>query len=386
MPQSRLGLIEAGTSSGMYEALAQLVADKQKADLLKQQEEERVQRRALEGRRQTEDERRNRRTEGFDERRVVVGESGEQRAVAGEGRTAADWARQNKERDESRRIIEGMRPALKTSLMLESYGGPKRSESEIQTAEERGTDTGRETASAWGAGVGPTEAAKLGMLDASALKRITWNSAANMREIAATPRPTYSEPLVPTVGPDGRTILTPRSEAGGREPGMVDKPATAASRKVLAYWEQMKEASDALDLSAPAVAKMGLGGQARMQYAPNWLQSADGRAYTNAQRAFTDARLRQRSGAAIPNHEYENDARTFFVQPGDTPADIARKNAARQKLLDAVAYEAGDAYHEAYGEKPKPAGGGAPAGGGTSPDDQAKADAAFLRSRGGVVR
>jgi hypothetical protein len=65
--------------------------------------------------------------------------------------------------------------------------------------------------------------------------------------------------------------------------------------------------------------------------------------YRAAQRAFTEARLRKESGAAIPPHEYETDAQMYFFQPGDTPKTLEQKRRARQMVVDGVAAEAGRA-------------------------------------------
>jgi hypothetical protein len=80
------------------------------------------------------------------------------------------------------------------------------------------------------------------------------------------------------------------------------------------------------------------------------MQSDLGQQYRQAQRAFTEARLRKESGAAIPNTEFENDAKTYFAQPGDTPATITQKESARAKLLEGLGYSAGKAYEEFYGQ------------------------------------
>lgn len=66
--------------------------------------------------------------------------------------------------------------------------------------------------------------------------------------------------------------------------------------------------------------------------------------YRQLQRQFTEARLRKESGAAIPQSEFESDAKTYFAQPGDTPATIQRKEAARQSVLQSLEIGAGNAF------------------------------------------
>jgi hypothetical protein len=137
------------------------------------------------------------------------------------------------------------------------------------------------------------------------------------------------------------------------------RPSLGAERQTLAYFNRAKQASEDIGNMEEGIAKMGLGGQARLQYAPNILQSDENQRYRQAQRAFTEARLRKESGAAIPQGEYENDARTYFAQPGDGPDVIAQKRQARQVVLEGLKFGAGKAYDEFYGAQPQqqPSGG-----------------------------
>ena len=89
--------------------------------------------------------------------------------------------------------------------------------------------------------------------------------------------------------------------------------------------------------------------QYQQQYAPNVFQTRDQQRYRQAQRTFTEARLRKESGAAIPLAEYENDSRTYFAQPGDTPQVRTQKRQARQTVLNGLKFAAGRAYDEFYG-------------------------------------
>lgn len=128
------------------------------------------------------------------------------------------------------------------------------------------------------------------------------------------------------------------------------KPSLGTERQTLAYFNRAQQASDDIGNMEDTIAKMGLAGQARLQMAPNFMQSADNQVYRQAQRAFTEARLRKESGAAIPQGEYENDARTYFAQPGDGPEIIAQKRRARAVVLEGLKFGAGKAYDEFYGQ------------------------------------
>ena len=135
------------------------------------------------------------------------------------------------------------------------------------------------------------------------------------------------------------------------------RPSLGAERQTLAYFNRAKQASDDIGGMEDQIAKMGLGGQVGLQVLPNFLQSDSNQRYRQAQRAFTEARLRKESGAAIPTAEYENDSKTYFAQPGDGPEVIAQKRQARQTVLEGLKFAAGKAYDEFYGQ-PQPAQGG----------------------------
>ncbi len=135
------------------------------------------------------------------------------------------------------------------------------------------------------------------------------------------------------------------------------QPVKGADRQALAYFQRAKDAEDSIRSSDQTgrpledrIADAGFGRQLQLQNAPNALQSPEQQSYRQAQRAFTEARLRKESGAAIPPHEYEADAKTYFAQPGDSRVVRAQKRAARQAVLNGLANSSGGAYKEFFGE------------------------------------
>jgi hypothetical protein len=140
------------------------------------------------------------------------------------------------------------------------------------------------------------------------------------------------------------------SAAVGQPAAQAARSVTGAERQALSFYNRAKEAADTIAGLETAISSMGLAGQTRMALAPNFLQSQEGQAYQQAQRAFTEARLRKESGAAIASHEFENDARMYFAQPGDSKATLEQKEKARAKVLDGLGFTAGKAYDEYYGE------------------------------------
>lgn len=127
------------------------------------------------------------------------------------------------------------------------------------------------------------------------------------------------------------------------------RPSLGAERNILMFYNRAKEASENIGGMEDDIAKMGLPGQTWLNVMPNFAQPERNQIYRQAQRAFTEARLRKESGAAIPQGEYDNDARTYFAQPGDTPQVLEQKRRGRQTVIEGLKFGAGKAYDEFYG-------------------------------------
>lgn len=120
-----------------------------------------------------------------------------------------------------------------------------------------------------------------------------------------------------------------------------NKPPTAAEQRAQGFYGRARAATVDLEKMEGQIENMGKLDQAFLKYAPNMLQSGLEQSYTQAQRAFTEARLRKDSGASIPPHEYDADAKTYFVQPGDTKDTIEQKRRSREVILGGLRREAG---------------------------------------------
>jgi hypothetical protein len=182
--------------------------------------------------------------------------------------------------------------------------------------------------------------------------------AAQALKLLRPPSETSTAPVA-VMGPEGKPVYVTREQALGQQPatGMTARPPTGEERKTLAFFNRAREAVETLTTAPEGqssleqrIAGQSTVGQYRGKYAPNILQTEDQQRYTQAQRAFTEARLRKESGAAIPEHEYENDRRTYFAQPGDGAAVVAQKQRARATVLAGLKAGAGKAYEEYYGE------------------------------------
>lgn len=161
-----------------------------------------------------------------------------------------------------------------------------------------------------------------------------------------------NEPLVPIPGPNGTTVYGRRSQAVGLPiPSTNAKPASGLEKRALNFFNRARQADVDLEEMEPQIAGMGLAGQTYMAIAPNFAQTELGQRYTQAQRAFTEARLRKDSGAAIPEQEFENDRKTYFAQPGDSPETLEQKRRGRAAVLASLGFESGQALGEFVGDR-----------------------------------
>jgi len=134
------------------------------------------------------------------------------------------------------------------------------------------------------------------------------------------------------------------------EDAAKNQKVTGAQRKVLGFFNRMLEA----ERNARSVENSVGGRDFAAEWLPgewleNFAKSDEGQKYTQAQRTFTEGRLRKESGAAIPLNEYETDRSTNFKRPNDTAENVAQKRAARLALLKGAANEAGPALQEYFG-------------------------------------
>lgn len=185
----------------------------------------------------------------------------------------------------------------------------------------------------------------------SALAQTTAQQAAQMEATAQRHREDIEQRRLDR---EQRAVI---AEENARARG-VDKPPTAQNLRVFGFYMRAKDAVDVMDEIEKDVQSMGTGEQYWTALMPNVLQTQLGQTLDQTQRQFTEARLRKDSGAAIPPHEYENDKRTYFVQPGDTKETLERKRKARGVLINALKMESGRAYTQSFGEDAAATGGG----------------------------
>lgn len=185
-----------------------------------------------------------------------------------------------------------------------------------------------------------------------------------------TPQKVGGQTILTREGSDGLTydmahrLIAPDTIEAPPDKAATVKPATPAERGILAYHNRAKQAEDTISGLESTIRDKGLIGGSVLKWAPNILQPEENQTYRQAQRAFTEARLRKESGAAIPPEEFASDERTYFAQPGDSAAVLEKKRKGREKVLEGLAFSSGKAYDEFYGEPFKKADGGGGDGGG----------------------
>jgi hypothetical protein len=147
-------------------------------------------------------------------------------------------------------------------------------------------------------------------------------------------------------------VARAREAREAEKPQGSDKPPTGQQRRALGFFNRARQADEDINAVEDEVSKMGVVGSTWMKRMPNLMQTETGQKYNQAQRAFTEARLRKDSGATIKDSEYEQDRKTYFAEPGDNAATLEQKRRARAQLLASLGAEAGaSALREFYGDE-----------------------------------
>lgn len=121
------------------------------------------------------------------------------------------------------------------------------------------------------------------------------------------------------------------------------KPATQAQYTVAGYADRAIQSSNIINnLESTGSALTGI--VAGQGWFPNVLKSSDRQQLEQAQRNFVNALLRKESGAAISQSEFENAAKQYFPQPGDSMQVMEQKKKNRETVIQNLQQAAGSAY------------------------------------------
>ena len=194
---------------------------------------------------------------------------------------------------------------------------------------------------------------------------------------ARAPKPYTDKRTQQTVYLSDEQAIDAAKEGWLDKPTAAAKPSSGAEKNALSFYQRAVPALEIADRFEKSAMGKGLMGQAQLQWAPNMLQTKEQQMYRQAQRAFTEARLRPESGAAIRDEEYAADSKTYFAQAGDTPEVLKNKRQGRALVLEGTRLKAGRAFAEYYGEEAPKAGNAATVTGGITDETKKSLDALF---------
>ena len=122
--------------------------------------------------------------------------------------------------------------------------------------------------------------------------------------------------------------------------GDKNKTLTDAQLKVKTYADRMAN-SDTIITKLESVGQNLWGVLTGNDKYPNIFKTSDRQSYEQAMRDFVNATLRQESGAAIAETEFQSAKKQYFPQPGDSDAVIVQKRKNRQLAIDGMMRQAG---------------------------------------------
>ena len=159
-------------------------------------------------------------------------------------------------------------------------------------------------------------------------------------------------------------VATPVTMEG--KPLQAGKALTEFQGKSTGFAIRAKEAHDildAIDYSPAAVATKqslegmrGVGGP--LGAMANVAMSPQSQQADQAQRNFVNAVLRQESGAAISESEFQNARKQYFPQPGDSAQVIEQKRKNRESAIKSLEVSAGPGMRKVQSQPTVPAGAG----------------------------
>lgn len=122
-----------------------------------------------------------------------------------------------------------------------------------------------------------------------------------------------------------------------------DKPLTEYQGKAVTFGTRAAQSHNILNALEEGVNPVSVATSRKGGMLVNWALDPKTRQVEQAQRDFINAVLRQESGAAIGQNEYESAARQYFPEAGDPPEVIAQKRASREAQIRGFAKQAGPA-------------------------------------------
>ena len=135
-----------------------------------------------------------------------------------------------------------------------------------------------------------------------------------------------------------------------RDASESEKKALSFARRMTDSGNQLNELEASIDPTARVIGFIS-GGKGIASEAANRMASPEEQAYASAASDFVTAQLRQESGAAIGEQEFERKYREFFPMPGDSDDQITLKRERRQEASADMGNLSGGLYSEFYGSE-----------------------------------
>lgn len=164
---------------------------------------------------------------------------------------------------------------------------------------------------------------------AASLRQLQSRIPVNAAQAGATAGATFDAEHTPA------RIASKATEAGAITGAQEQAKGPTPIDKQAAAFYNRAQASDANALSLEKGGVSALGST----WLPDFLQSDASKQYNLAKREFMLSALRKETGAAISKDEEAKFA-GYFAQPGDSPAVLEAKQAARTRFLDGLKFEA----------------------------------------------
>ena len=138
-----------------------------------------------------------------------------------------------------------------------------------------------------------------------------------------------------------------------RDASESDKKASSFARRMSASANELDNLESQIDPTSRVIGYIS-GGTGITSEAANRMASPEEQAYASAASDFVTAQLRQESGAAIGQDEFDRKYREFFPMPGDDDEQIKLKRSRRNAATLDMINLSGGLYDALYGETNQP--------------------------------
>jgi hypothetical protein len=140
--------------------------------------------------------------------------------------------------------------------------------------------------------------------------------------------------------------------AGMRQTDPADKPPTSVQTRAWGFFGQMRAGIEIMNELEDSLTKSDLAlihATPMSELLTHVALSPQGKRYVNAMRVYSEARLRDQSGAAIRPDEYDMDRLLIAKQIGDEAPEVAQKRYLRARATAGVAAKTGRMYESITG-------------------------------------